>query len=101
MAASVSHWGRFFTFAFRTHFPYWALALAIVLLMFDDSLAFIFASAGAIFYFFVFIYKVFTMRNEVRDDVAFRELYVGMTDAERRAYFRKRGFMNFTGFNFG
>lgn len=94
-------WGRFFTFAFRTHFPYWLLALAISLVFFGDTPAFIFSGGAAFFYFLVFSYKVSTLRNELRQDVSFREEYLGMTDAERRVYFRKRGFLDFTGFNFG
>ncbi|MCR6644109.1 MAG: hypothetical protein NVV62_06095 [Terricaulis sp.] len=87
-------WGRFFTFAFRTHFPYVALLSAALMSIGKDSnepLVFFIPAAATLVYLLALIYKMFALRSEIRRDEGFPAQYLAMTDAERRAYFRKRG----------
>lgn len=97
---------RFLDFALRTHLPY-ILALSAVVLSFGtlapsgvDARLVVGAVALSVIYGWVFFYKACTLRNEIMQDVEFRTRYVGMTDAARRRYFRRRGFdVDLSGFS--
>jgi hypothetical protein len=90
--------GVFFTFALRTHFPYFVLGVVVLsaliyagVLPYDDMLPFGAIGFGAL-YLWIFVYKLLSLHTEIRTDAAFRERYVAMSKHERRKYFRQRGF---------